>query len=246
MGPGEGESTSGITIERRTLLWLPVAAIGARVAAGAPQTAGGTGDKVLTPLTREEFGARWQALAAELLPCSERCDESYAGQLAGLLARVPIEALPRLENGRSANGLTAGPSWFIQPCITIEFRMEPGAEIRPHNHPPQIVLTLCAEGEAAYRHLELAEEAPPCTEIDGQEFLVRETRSGILQPGRSTTLTRARDGMHGFVAGPRGARLIDFTLSTTEDIETFSYVKVAPEPESAEERLYRAAWTGKR
>ncbi len=59
-------------------------------------------------------------------------------------------------------------------------------------------------------------------------------------------LTRRRDGMHAFVAGPSGARNIDFTVSTTEDIETFSYVRLSKNPIDAERRVFDATWLGKK
>lgn len=58
--------------------------------------------------------------------------------------------------------------------------------------------------------------------------------------GACTSLTRARDGIHGFVAGKRGARIVDFTVATTADIETFSYIELAPKPLDAERRVYGA------
>lgn len=247
----------GITVERRAFLWIPFALPAARVALGAPMraldgaenaarvderaVAGGA----FSPLTREEFGKRWQLLAHELQSAPAEHDESYAAQLAGLVARVPAGELPRLENAKSVNGITGGLSWALLPGVTVEFRMEPGAVLRCHNHPPQVVLTLCTEGEAAYRHFEIEDGAPPCTQIDGRPFRVRETRAGILRKGQTTSLTRARDGIHGFVGGKNGARIIDFTLSLTEDIETFSYVELSEKPLDVERKSYRAVWLGK-
>jgi hypothetical protein len=235
---------AGITVERRSLLWLPLAATAGGLFARAPAAGEIRADGSFSALTHEEFGKRWQALAEELLPLAAEHDESYAAQLAGLVARVPVAALPTLANPRRASGFAGGPVWFLKPCVMVEFRMDPGAELRLHNHPPQIVLTLCAEGEAAYRHFQIEGEAPPCTEIDGA-FRVRETRAGILAAGRTTALTRARDGIHGFVAGKQGARIVDFTVATTADIDTFSDIDLAPEPVDAERRVYEAIWLGK-
>ena len=243
LAAGAEPTGPGITVERRTLLWLPLTAAAgglfARAPSGQAQAAGS-----FTALSHEEFGKRWQALAEELVRLPAEHDESYAAQLAGLVARRPIAALPALANPRRMGGIAGGPSWFLKPCVMVEFRMDPGAKLRLHNHPPQIVLTLCAEGEAAYRHFEIEGEAPPCTEIDGA-FRVRETRAGILRAGRTTALTRARDGIHGFVGGKQGARIVDFTVSTTPDIETFSYIDLAPEPVDPERRVYEALWLGK-
>lgn len=240
-------------LERRSFLWLPIAAAGGSLLHGAPLRAASlqeaqdvlSSSQVLTPLSRDEFALRWQAMAAEILLLPAEFDEAYFGQLTSLITRLPIETLPRLENPRGSGGLKAGPTWFVQPCLTVEFQMEPGAALRTHNHPPQIVVTLCAGGEASYRHFEIHGDAPPCTQVDGTKFTVRETRSGLLRPGQTTALTRARDGMHGFVAGTSGARLVDFTLSLTEDVETFSYLDVSPQPTDPVRRLYAGAWTGK-
>lgn len=237
---------AGVSVERRSLLWLPFAALGGKLVVGAPlesqETAGAGG--AFTPLTHDELGRRWQALARELVTLPAQHDECYAAQLAGLVARVPLAALPKLEQPNRSPGIAAGPSWFLAPCVMIEFQLDPGAVVRLHNHPPQVVLTLCAAGEVSYRHFELEGEEVPCTEL-GIDFLVRESRAGFLTAGRTTALTRTRDGIHGFVAGKHGARLIDFTVSTTADIETFSYLELAPGPLDAERRVYEARWSGK-
>lgn len=241
-------SAPGVSLERRTLLHLPVALVGGRLLVGPrgqEQPADpAVADRPFSPLSHAELGQRWQALARELLRAPRECDESYAAALAALVARLPLSALPPLTEPRRSPGLAAGPTWFLAPCAMIEFRMDPQAGLRLHNHPPQVVLTLCAEGEVAYRHFEIEGDAPPCTEIGGA-FRARETRSGFLMPGRTTALTRARDGIHGFTAGPKGARMVDFTVSTTADIETFSYVELVATPMDTERRLFEATWLGK-
>ena len=238
----------GVHVERRSVLWLPVAAACGTLLSGAapaPQEMGALRAGALDPLAWDDFAQRWRALAEELKGLPPERDESYAAQLAGLIARVPLGALPRLEEPRtSGDGLHAGPSFFLVPCVTVEFRMDPRAVLRLHNHPPQVVVTLCVEGEARYRHLELEGRAPPCTEVGGK-FQARETRAGVLLPGRTTALTRLRDGIHGFAAGPRGARLVDFTVSLTADIDTFSYIELSAAPADEERRVYEGIWTGK-
>jgi hypothetical protein len=250
----ELEGASGLHLERRSLFFLPVAfPLGARWI-GAPLRAAdeeearakGREEGAFTPLTRAELGRRWQALALELEHAPPEHDESYAAQLAGLVARLSLADLPPLENPRGNRGFKAGLTWQLARAVAIEFQMEPGAELRLHNHPPQVVLSLCAEGEVRFRHFELEGEAPPCTEIDGTPFAVRATRTGLLRPRSSTSFTRTRDAIHGFVAGPRGARLVDFTLSLTPDIETFSYLELLPEPLAPDEGVHWARWLGKK
>jgi hypothetical protein len=238
----------GTSLERRTLLWLPLAALGGGVALAAPLLAQGptapSTESALTPLSRDEFAVRWVALAKELKLLPPAADESYAGQLAGLIARVPAAALPALGKGNGKDGITGGLSWRALPCVTIEFKMQPGAELRLHNHPPLVVVTLCVEGDCSYRHFEIDGQAPPCTQIDGATFTVRQTRAGRLRAGHSTSLTRARDGIHGFVAGKQGARIVDFVLALTDDSSTFSYIELA-EKRKDDELRFDAKWLGK-
>jgi hypothetical protein len=243
-------SGEGLRVERRALLWLPLALAGERLLAGAPLAAQGASAPPLAgasfaPLTLDELGLRWQALARELLELPAEHDESYAAQLAGLVARLPPSALPVRKDLNRSPGLAAGLAWSLAPCAIIEFRMDPGAVLRLHNHPPQVVLTLCAEGEVAYRHLELEGQAPPCTEVGGL-FLARETRAGFLRPGQSTSLTRARDGIHGFTAGKQGARIVDLLVATTPDTSTFSYIDLSPEAVDPERRVFEGTWLGKK
>lgn len=241
---------AGVTVERRALLWLPIAAAGARPLFGVPlpgvqepalEEAREQG--ALTPLSWKELAERWQALARELELLPSTADESYAGALAALIARVPAAELPRLKGGNQSPGMRGGPSWFLAPIVTIEFTLEEGVELRPHNHPPQIVLTLCAEGELRYRHFEVEGPAPACDSGSKQAFTVRETRVGILGPGRSTTLTRERDGIHGFQAHGGAARLIDFALPLSES-QVFSYIALGA-VRDPERRLFEAHWLGK-
>lgn len=245
---------SGIRVVRRSALLVPFA-LGAAVFAARASGRGLDGDgdlgapcdDVFRMLSRGEFAAHWRAAGKHLAAAALADDEVYAAQLAAWIARVPREQLPRLDVGERVpfDGLLAGPSWFPAPCIVVEFQMQPGAVLRPHNHPPQVVVTLALEGECEVRHYEAEDGAPPCTSIDGGEFVVRETKRALLTPGRSTSLTRTRDGIHGFVAGDAGATLLDFTCSTTDDVETFSYLAIDPRPSGPRSDLFRARWTGK-
>lgn len=242
---GDEFRAPGVHLERRTLLWLPVAAATGGLARSAlAQESEKSPSGAFAALGMEEFGKGWQALGKELLASPPELDEAYATQLAALAARLRLAELPSVAEPRRSPGLAAGPAWFLAPCALIEFRMDPGARIRLHNHPPQIVLTLCVEGEVAYRHFELEGEEIPCTEL-GVDFLVRETRSGFLRPGTTTRLTRTRDGIHGFTAGKSGARLFDLTVSTTADIQTFSYLELGATPTDPERRVFEGRWIGK-
>lgn len=248
-GPAEG----GVRVLRRSALFVPFA-LGASWfasrlarAADADEDIALPGDDAFRPLTRDELAAHWRAAGRRLPAAALAADEVYAAQLAAWIARVPVDQLPRLDVGdrEPFDGLLGGPSWFPAPCIVVEFQMQPGAVLRPHNHPPQVVVTVALEGECEVRHYETGPDAPPCTAIDGTEFVVRETKRALMTPGRSTSLTRTRDGIHGFVAGPRGATLLDFICATTDDVETFSYLSIDAKPIADSPDRHRARWIGK-
>ncbi|MBK6941698.1 MAG: hypothetical protein IPH13_16100 [Planctomycetes bacterium] len=250
----DGSPDDGIRVVRRSALFVPFA-LGASLMAGrlargaadADEDIAAPCDDAFRLLTRDEFAAHWRAAGRRLPAAALAADEVYAAQLAAWIARVPVEQLPRLDVGdrKPVGRLLAGPSWFPTPCIVVEFQMQPGAVLRPHNHPPQVVVTLALEGECEVRHYEVGDDAPPCTLIDGTEFEVRETKRALLTPGRTTSLTRSRDGIHGFVAGSSGATLLDFICATTDDIETFSYLEIGPQPIGTSRDRHRARWTGK-
>ncbi len=247
-------STPGITVERRRLLWLPVAVASQALLAAAARaqeavSAGGGSvpvpDDPLAPLTRAALGERWQALARTQRARVATADEPFVHQAMAWIARLPDAELATLAKPRPASGFAAGPTWQLMPCLTVEFQMAPGAELRLHNHPPQVVISRCIDGEVRFRHCEPIGTPPPCTRIDGTKFEVRETRTGVLKAGQMTSLTRVRDGMHGFVAGEHGARLVDFIATMSDDSSTFSYVALSDEPLDEERRTFEAVWTGK-
>ena len=97
------------------------------------------------------------------------------------------------------------------PYYGGRFKMAPGAVLKPHDHPGHVVVTLGLEGSARYAHYDLADE-PPSKNDRSTPFLVRETRTGILTPGCTTHLSRTRDNLHTFTAGPEGAVMVPLSL----------------------------------
>ncbi|MFN0205354.1 MAG: hypothetical protein ACKVS6_03470 [Planctomycetota bacterium] len=240
----------GVVVGRRALLTIPLAmsASGAMKLLQEPDSkpaSRATGGSALSTIDIQQFEQEWKTIAKELGGSKPEADEIYANLLSSLIARIPLQLLPKLTNGKGSNGLIGGPSWVRLPCVMVEFQMEPGAMLRLHNHPPQVVVTLCAEGACDFRHFEHEGEAPPCTQIDGKQFKIRESRRGVLSTARTTALTRTRDGFHTFKATKKGARIIDFIVSFG-DTSTFSYVQLSEKPIDAEAQVYEAVWLGKK
>ena len=129
----------------------------------------------------------------------------------------------------------------------IEIELEPGAEIRAHNHVGFCFASLARRGSVQARHFEVYGDAPePGADLE-VHFLIREVSSTYLTPGRTTTLTRGRDNIHHFRAGPEGATLLDFGVHFEDPgpgPERFSTLAIDEVPTSPERRLYRARWEG--
>ena len=132
-----------------------------------------------------------------------------------------------------------GPSFRGSPFFIIQWRMEAGAFLPPHNHPNASVCTLGFEGEVRLRSFEIVGEAPA---YDSKKtFHVRETRDETMRRARIGTLSPVRDNIHCFRVGKEGARGLDInTLHGA--MNKFSFLDIAEKPGDKEERLFEAAW----
>ena len=63
-----------------------------------------------------------------------------------------------------------------------------------------------------------------------------------------STLTRGRGNIHGFRAGPQGARFVDFGVHFRDPgpgPTAFSQLDIEPEPVDRARRVHMARWLGK-
>src|SRR5256885_8073805 len=135
-----------------------------------------------------------------------------------------------------------GPSFKGSPFFIIQWRMEPGANLPPHNHPNASVCTLGFEGEVGLRNFEILGEAP---DYDSKKtFRVRETHSQTLARGRISTLSPARDNIHWFQVSKEGGRGIDINTLHGK-MGPFSFMEISKTPEDSEKRIFEAAWIEK-
>ena len=160
------------------------------------------------------------------------------GSLATRLKELPDSKLgpytsvdPRVWFGPSFRGSA--------PFFIIQWRMEPGALLPPHNHPKASVCTLGFEGEVRLRNFEIIGEAPA---YDSKKtFQVRETRDEMMKRGRIGTLSPIRDNIHCFRVGKEGARGIDINTLHGE-MSKFSFLNMADKPIDPEKRIFEATW----
>ena len=132
-----------------------------------------------------------------------------------------------------------GPSFRGSPLFIIQWRMEPGAFLPPHNHPNASVCTLGFEGEVWLRNFEIDGEAPEYS--SKAAFRIRETRNERMSRGRINTLSPSRDNIHCFQVGRDGARGIDINTLHGK-INNFSFLEMSEKPIDSEKRIFEAAW----
>ena len=168
-------------------------------------------------------------LADALAPCARgeksKPEEAVGTAVAALavrLAGVPDAKL--MPYKAHAPLYSFAPIHRGVPFIVIEWRMEPGAVLLPHNHPGYSVCTVGLEGEARMRHYQPAGDAPPLA--SREPFRVRLTREQALLPRGISTLGPERDNIHTFIAGPRGARGIDVTTLHAMKDTGFSFLEI--------------------
>src|SRR5262245_38884629 len=132
-----------------------------------------------------------------------------------------------------------GPSFRGSPFFIIQWRMEPGAFLPPHNHPNASVCTLGFEGEVRLRNFEIVGE--PTAYDSKKTFRVRETRNETMVGGRINTLSPSRDNIHSFSVGKEGARGIDINTLHGK-MGAFSFLNMRDKPVDAENRIFEAMW----
>ena len=100
------------------------------------------------------------------------------------------------------------------------------------------MVTVGLEGEARIENYEMV----GARDWDTKEpFTVRRTTDQVLLPGSINTLNLEYGYVHGFVAGPEGARGLDITTRIRPRRETPTLV-VQPEPLDEERALYEGRW----
>lgn len=255
----EREIVRGFSVRRRSLLWLPVLTASALLfghtrealaqqAPGAEKSAGAeppkTGD-VTAPgeLAWADFIERSVADARALYKdSSPRGQDVYLYTLAQWVARLRPETIPRAKVfrfGELTPPVRFGVGYKGVPFVAVEWQLEPGAFLPPHNHPNASVCTLGIEGEAYVRNFQIVGEAPEFSSKD--VFRVQETHSEVMSAGRINVLSSARDNIHTFQAGKAGARGVDFGTLHGKDVG-FSFLDIAKSPTDAERRVYQATW----
>jgi hypothetical protein len=209
-----------------------------RSLAQAPATA--TGPLGTDKLAWDDFLKQSILVARQLIADSAFSVDEYLyriGSLATRLKEIPDSALGSYKAVEPR--VWFGPSFRGSPFFIIQWRMEPGATLPPHNHPNASVCTLGFEGEVRLRNFEIVGEAPDYA--SKKTFRVRETRNETMTHGRINTLSPLRDNIHCFQVGKESARGIDINTMHGK-IGPFSFLDIGKTPADSENRIFEAAW----
>lgn len=160
------------------------------------------------------------------------------GSLATRLKEIPDSALGSYT--AVDRRVWFGPSFRGSPFFIIQWRMEPGAVLPPHNHPNASVCTVGYEGEVRLRNFEIVGET--LDYASKKTFRVRETHNETMTRGRINTLSPSRDNIHYFQVGKEGARGIDITTLHGKNAG-FSFLDISEKPADVEKRIFEASWS---
>lgn len=119
--------------------------------------------------------------------------------------------------------------------ITHQIHVAPGGTIPLHDHRGMFGAILCADGDLEIRSFDVVAGG-----ADSEEVTLQESTRQWLRPGRFSLLTRTRDNVHEFRAGPKGARVLDLFVWLHAAARSHDLAWVDDATKVA--RRYRARW----
>lgn len=243
----EVEVFPGVT-ERRYFLRSSIASAAAMVALAASQNVFGQESMNTTAASGAELS--WDSFLQESVPVAKQlfADPAFTvdeylyriGSLATRVREIPDTKLYPYTQVDSRVFFAPSFRDKASPFFIIQWRLEPGAVLPPHNHPNASVCTLGYQGQVRLRNFEIEGEAAPYSEK--RSFRVRETHNEMMAPRRINTLSPTRDNIHCFQAGKEGARGIDISTlhGTTND---FRFLEIAAKPIEPDGHIFEATWS---
>jgi hypothetical protein len=228
---------------RREFLRTGALALGAGAVlpcgAAAPQPAAVRGGAWLT---YEQFLAEAVPLARQLASDATRPGEDrYLLALAALAVRLQTVVVPKLRRvnaaDQPAHWIGANDAPDDCPFTVLHWQLAPHAIVRPHPHTYGSVVTLGLEGEVRILNHETV-EAPDYE--TAARFTLRRVHDQMLRPHDVNLVPLSHGFIHGFVAGPDGARGLDITTRVRDKQPNLS-VEIGKALD-ADRALYEGRW----
>ena len=223
------EIAPGVVVERRKILKLPLALVGAlALGSRAPRSAqlrNAFAEDSSERISFDQLLEELQPLGEALVGGSQTNEEAYLHTVASMLQRLNVEGLP--SRGRKP------------PIAITQLRLKPNAAIPYHDHRNLNGVILGLEGEIRIRNFEIQGEnqIPAKNEL----FRIRETSDARVTPGSVSTLARKRDNIHDLRAGEEGGLILDVFTFFGRDVSS-NFVTVDEKAVDEKLRIYEAHW----
>ena len=235
--PGEPCSPSpGLVVARRGFLGTVAAAL---AAARLPGSRGGWQDRAQPArgFTVAEFVAEVEPVCRELVADTSRAGQDrYLLALASHAVRLCDVPFPPDAN-QVKPGHRIGSNHGPDPFTVLHWELEPGVRIQPHAHTYGNVVTLGMSGSALLQNFEMV----GARDYDSTEpFVVQCVQEQVLRTGDVDVVNLERHYVHGFTAGPDGARGLDITTRILPRRK--APVLQLGDPIDANARTFHARW----
>ena len=190
------------------------------------------------PWTLEEFLAAVTPAAKQLVADTSRAGQDrYLHTVAGLAAQLGDVDEP--DYRQVSEGHWIGCNHEPEPFTVLHWKLAPGAKITPHAHSYGNVVTLGLAGAVRVFNYEMVGER----DYDAKgRFRVQCTVDQVVRKGDINLVSLERHYVHGFVAGPDGARGLDITTRILAKRPS-PVLDVAPKPIDEQLRVFEAGWT---
>ena len=240
------EVADGVTVERRSLLWLSAGAVGAMLA-GSSQLRGQDPAKPQDPtpatgLTWSQFLEQSLPLAKRLVASKGKDEQSYLMTIAAAMSRITDPTAPLRQAMQQFRKQNAEEGRRF-PLAAMVMSLKAGRGFTHHDHLNYNGVIMGIEGEVRIRNYDFHGETPALD--SGETFQIRETRDDVILPGRFSTLGKTRENIHDLVAGKDGATVLDVFTFLGKGA-TSRYLEVEEKPRDAEARIHDATWKTRR
>lgn len=197
----------------------------------------------------EVLAAAHDLLATQVLkdPANDEAWVHGAGSLFAQLGELPPDPFGAMTDRESAflrehtwtfRRVDAAPPEMTRPAvITHQLHVAPGGRIPLHDHRELFGAIVVASGELEIRSFDIV-----AGDASTEQVTLRESNRAWLVPGRFALLTRRRDNVHEFRAGPNGARLLDLFAWLREDSRSHDLAWIDDPTGEPADRCYRARW----
>lgn len=195
--------------------------------------------------TFAEFLASANSMAQNLVAdTSASGQDRYLRSLAALTSGISAVPAPgswaNTNQGETPGSYQIGFTQGGDPFTVLQWRLEPGAKCIPHAHTYGNVVSVGLEGVVRVSNYEV-DGIPDYESADS--FEVRQTVDQLLGPGSVNLVSLERNYIHGFVAGPNGARGLDITTRLKpKPSHGTPYLDIANSSTNRFEKRFEASW----